>query len=177
MNPALMISALPATSSSCGRVSSVARSTSTAEGSWNAPTRFLPAAVLTPVFPPTAASTIASSVVGTWTTRTPRIQVAATKPARSVAAPPPSEMTTSERVSPTRPQTSQQKPATARFLPSSASGISTRWAVDACVGERAAHLFRGLGEGGLVDEHRVGGAEVRDGGGQLGAHVAADQHG
>ena len=48
--------------------------------------------------------------------------------------------------------------------------------LDAGLRERAAHLFRGLGEGGLVDEQRVGGAEVRDGGGQLGAHVAADQH-
>ena len=36
---------------------------------------FLPASVLIPVFPPTAASTMPSSVVGTWTTRTPRIQV------------------------------------------------------------------------------------------------------
>ena len=89
MNPVLTISALPAAISAAGRVSSMARSTSTADGSWNAPTRFLPAAVLIPVLPPTAASTMASSVVGTCTTRTPRIQVAATKPARSVAAPPP----------------------------------------------------------------------------------------
>jgi hypothetical protein len=128
MNPVFTISALPATSSGAGSVSSTARSTSTADGSWNAPTRFLPAAVLMPVFPPTAASTIASSVVGTCTTRTPRIHVAATNPARSVTAPPPSETTTSPRVSPTRPQTSQQKPATVRALPSSASGTSTRCA-------------------------------------------------
>ena len=45
------------------------RSQSTPAGSWKAPTRFLPAAVLIPVLPPTAASTIASSVVGTCTTR------------------------------------------------------------------------------------------------------------
>ena len=71
---------MPATISLRGNVSSVARSTSTAGGSWNAPTRFLPASVLIPVLPPTAASTMASSVVGTCTTSTPRIQVAAAKP-------------------------------------------------------------------------------------------------
>ena len=49
----------------------------TAVGSWNAPTRFLPSRVLMPVLPPTAASTIASRVVGTWTTGTPRSQLAA----------------------------------------------------------------------------------------------------
>jgi len=128
MNPPLMISAIPATISLWGKVSSVTRSTSTAAGSWKEPTRFLPASVLIPVLPPTAASTMASSVVGTWITRTPRIQVAATKPARSVAAPPPREITASLRVSPMRPRTSQQKPATAKSLPSSASGISTRCA-------------------------------------------------
>jgi hypothetical protein len=128
MKPVFTISALPAVISAVGRVSSRARSTSTADGSWNAPTRFLPAAVLIPVFPPTAASTMASRVVGTCTTRTPRIQVAATNPARSVAAPPPSETTTSLRVSPIWPHTSQQNPATASDLPSSASGTSTRCA-------------------------------------------------
>ena len=55
---------MPATSSARGSVSRVSRSTSTPAGSWNEPTRFLPAAVLMPVLPPTAASTIASSVVG-----------------------------------------------------------------------------------------------------------------
>ena len=70
-----------------GSVASTSRSQSTPAGSWKAPTRFLPSAVLIPVLPPTAASTIASSVVGTWTTATPRSQVAATKPARSVTVP------------------------------------------------------------------------------------------
>ena len=41
-------------------------------GLWNAPTRFFPCGVSTAVFPPTAASTMASRVVGTCTTGTPR---------------------------------------------------------------------------------------------------------
>jgi hypothetical protein len=106
MKPALTTSAMPFTSSSRGRVSSAARSTSTAAGSWNAPTRFFPASVLIPVLPPTAASTIASRVVGTCSTRTPRSQVAATNPARSVTAPPPRPTTASWRSSPIRPSTS-----------------------------------------------------------------------
>src|SRR5437899_93236 len=44
---------------------------------------------LTPVFPPTAASTIASSVVGHWITGTPRLYTAAAKPARAPTIPPP----------------------------------------------------------------------------------------
>ncbi len=100
MKPALTTSAIPATKSWGGNVSSVARSHSTPAGGWNAPTRFLPSGVLIPVLPPTAASTIASRVVGTWTTLTPRSQVAATNPARSVVAPPPTLTTASERVKP-----------------------------------------------------------------------------
>ncbi|CAM5487078.1 hypothetical protein STANM309S_04814 [Streptomyces tanashiensis] len=45
-----------------------------------------PSAASMPVFPPTAASTMARTVVGTATQRTPRSQVAATKPARLVVA-------------------------------------------------------------------------------------------
>src|SRR5512146_372580 len=47
------------------------------------------------VLPPTAASTMPSSVVGTCTTATPRSQLAAAKPARSVTAPPPTLTTQS----------------------------------------------------------------------------------
>ena len=47
---------------------SVATSANTAIGWWNAPTRFLPSGRFTPVLPPIAASTFASSVVGTCTT-------------------------------------------------------------------------------------------------------------
>ena len=107
MKPHLTTSARPATRSSAGSVSSGSRSQSTPAGGWNAPTRFLPAAMLTPVLPPTAASTMPSSEVETGTQRTPRSQLAATKPARSVTAPPPTPTTTSVRV----------KPAAAQLVP------------------------------------------------------------
>lgn len=80
MKPVLTTSAMPATRSHRSRDSRAARSHSTPAGGWNAPTRFLPSAVLMPVLPPTAASTIASRVVGTCTTLMPRSHVAATKP-------------------------------------------------------------------------------------------------
>ena len=44
----------------------------TARGKWNAPARFLPSAVFTPVLPPMAASTWPVSVVGTAIQGTPR---------------------------------------------------------------------------------------------------------
>ena len=47
-------------------------SAKTAVGWWKLPTRFLPAARLIPVLPPTELSTCASSVVGTCTNATPR---------------------------------------------------------------------------------------------------------
>ena len=62
-----------------------------------------------PVLPPTAASTMPASVVGTCTTRTPRSQAAATQPARSVVAPPPRPTIASERVKPAAPSASQQR--------------------------------------------------------------------
>ncbi len=77
-----------------------------------------------PVLPPIDASTMPSSVVGTWMRRMPRSQVAATKPARSVTAPPPNPMTASERVKSDCPITCQQNAATSTRLPASASGIS-----------------------------------------------------
>ncbi len=82
----------------------------------------MPSAVLMPVLPPTAASTIARTVVGTATQRTPRSQVAATKPARSVVAPPPTPTTTSVRVKPDCPRAFQQYAATSTVLASSAFG-------------------------------------------------------
>ena len=72
-------------------------STTTSRGWWKAPIRFLPAGVSTAVLPPTAESTIASSVVGTCTRSTPRMNVAATNPARSPTTPPPTAMTTASR--------------------------------------------------------------------------------
>ena len=124
MKPHLITSPRPATSSARGRVASVARSQSTPVGSWKEPTRFLPAPVLMPVLPPTAASTMASRVVGTCTTLTPRSQVAATNPPRSVVAPPPKVTTASERVKPASPSTSQHAAATAAVLAVSPSGIA-----------------------------------------------------
>ena len=53
-------------------VSRASRSQTTPCGCQNAPTRFLPSGRFTPVLPPIAASTIARSVVATWTTGTPR---------------------------------------------------------------------------------------------------------
>ena len=61
---------------------------------------------------------------GTCTTCTPRSQVAATKPARSVTAPPPKPTTASVRVKSAWPMTCQQNAATSTRLPCSASGIS-----------------------------------------------------
>ena len=71
MKPHLTTSARPARRSKSGRVSSADRSASTPAGGWNEPTRFLPSVVLMPVLPPTAASTMPSSVVGTCTTLDP----------------------------------------------------------------------------------------------------------
>ncbi len=124
MNPAFAISAYPARISFLLRVSRASRSQSTARGAQNAPTRFLPSAVLMPVLPPTAASTIASTVVGNWMRSMPRNQVAATNPARSVVAPPPSPTTASERVKSVCPMTCQQNAATSTRLAASASGTS-----------------------------------------------------
>src|SRR5690606_17211146 len=94
-------------------------------GGWNAPTRFLPSGVLMPVLLPTAASTMASSVVGTSTAVTPRSQVAATNPARSVVAPPPTPTTASERVTPFRPSADHSSAATCTDLACSPSGTGS----------------------------------------------------
>ena len=58
MNPHLTTSASPATRSAERQGGQQPRSQSTPTGSWKLPTRFLPSAVLMPVFPPTAASTM-----------------------------------------------------------------------------------------------------------------------
>src|SRR3712207_1013998 len=79
-----------------------------------------------PVLPPIAASTMPSRLVGTLTSRTPRNQVAATNPARSVVEPPPTLTTASERVKPAWPSTDQQVAATPTVLAASASGTSIR---------------------------------------------------
>src|SRR3546814_4054125 len=62
--PYLMISAMPASRSRCGKLVRLAMSASTSCGWWNAPIMFLPRGWLTPVLPPTDESTCASKVVG-----------------------------------------------------------------------------------------------------------------
>ena len=74
-------------------------SITTHEGWWNEPTRFFAGPRLAPVFPPTAASTIESVVVGTANQRTPRANTEAANPARSLVMPPPIATTTLERSS------------------------------------------------------------------------------
>ncbi len=101
------------------------RSHSTPAGGWKEPTRFLPAVCSRrscrrrPRRPCRAASS------GRARPGTPRSQVAATKPARSVVAPPPTDTTASLRVKPTWPRTSHRYPATLRSFCSSPSGTST----------------------------------------------------
>ena len=68
----LAISPRPQAHSRGGSVASVSVSHSTAAGCQNAPTRFLPSGRLTPVLPPMAASTWASSEVATFTYAIPR---------------------------------------------------------------------------------------------------------
>src|SRR5207237_1327191 len=68
----LTTSASPLHRSREGSVVSSTGSQTTRRGWWNAPTRFLPARRLAPVFPPSPASTWASRVEGTLTQGTPR---------------------------------------------------------------------------------------------------------
>ena len=105
-----------------------------------------------PVLPPTAASTMPSSVVGTCTTRTPRSQVAATNPARSVIAPPPSPTTASRagEADLRRARPSRARPPRA-VLASSASGTSSGVRVEP--GARAASSRDRLG--GRAQRRRV----------------------
>ena len=63
----LAISPRPTAHSRAGRVDKRSVSHRTAAGCQNAPTKFLPSGMLTPVFPPIAASTWASSEVATFT--------------------------------------------------------------------------------------------------------------
>ncbi len=78
-----------------------------------------PAAVLIPVLPPIAASTIPTRVVGTATHRTPRRCVAAVKPATSVVEPPPKPT-----IQPSRPSSSsfQSRSTTAGVFACSPAG-------------------------------------------------------
>ena len=73
----LITSAKPAARSRLGNDARVATSIDTRRGWWKDPTRFLPSGRLTPVLPPTLASTIESTVVGICTKGMPRRKVGA----------------------------------------------------------------------------------------------------
>ena len=75
MRPYFATSASPDRNSRSDRVRSVSTSATTSRGCENVPTRFLPSGRLTADLPPIAASTCASSVVGTWMNGTPRMYV------------------------------------------------------------------------------------------------------
>ena len=124
MNPALITSARPLRYSAAGSVASRSRSASTPAGGWNAPTRFFPAGMLIAVLPPTAASQMPSSVVGTSTCRIPRSQLAATNPARSVTAPPPTATSASVRLTFCSASQDHSPIATAASLAASPSGTA-----------------------------------------------------
>ena len=75
-----------------------------------------------PVLPPTAASTIPATVVGTATQSSPRNHEAAANPEKSVTAPPPIPMMRSVRVNPAAPSQSHTCINTFAHLAPSESG-------------------------------------------------------
>jgi 3-dehydroquinate synthase len=81
-------------------LSEVIKSAMIAAGGQNVPIRFLPRSRSTPVLPPTAASTMPSSVVGAATHGRPRRATLAANPAMSVRTPPPTATTSSPRSTP-----------------------------------------------------------------------------
>src|SRR2546422_6715157 len=72
--PCLTISASPDSNSRGDSVSVVAGSQITRRGWWKAPIRFFAVGWSIAVLPPIAASTWASTVVGSWTKLTPRMR-------------------------------------------------------------------------------------------------------
>ena len=72
----------------------------TVSASLNTPISFFSPPKLMPVFPPTEASTMARSVVGTLTNLMPRLNVLAANPPRSVSMPPPRHTISEWRVAP-----------------------------------------------------------------------------
>ena len=175
MNPALITSARPLTYSAAGSDSSTARSASTPAGGWKAPTRFLPASMFTAVLPPTAASTTASRVVGTRISRTPRSQVAATNPARSVVAPPPTPTMASLRVSRCAGQPGPQIRRHGDRLGRLAGRHLLAVHRVPGAGQHPAHRARDLAQPfGMHNDDRAG--RLPDERGQFGEHARADDH-
>ena len=83
----LTVSPSPHLSSLSVNVSKVSIATFTSLGCQNAPNKFFPLEVLTPVLPPTDASDMASKVVGMLQKDKPRKVVAAANPTMSVVTP------------------------------------------------------------------------------------------
>src|SRR5580658_7965239 len=119
------------------------------------------------VLPPTAASAMPSSVVGTSTTWTPRSKVEATNPDRSVAAPPPRPTMQSDRVTLCPARLDHSRAATSTVLACSPSGTgSATTRKSAAVS--APQAF------GVDDDDRLG--VLRDQAGQFGEDADADDH-
>ena len=117
---------------------------------------------------------MASSVVGTCTTRTPRSQVAATNPARSVTAPPPTPTTASERVKPACPSTCQQKASDRGALRLLRVGNLGGERLEALAGEVLAdRLARCAQRPRVDDEHLARALEQRR---ELAEQAGADDH-
>ena len=81
-----------------------------------------PAGRSTAVLPPSALSHAARSVVGAWTTGTPRSASAAARPATSPTVPPPSATTPPSRRRPRRTSSSRRRPRTSQVLAALAVG-------------------------------------------------------
>ena len=127
------------------------------------------------VLPPTAASTMPSSVVGIRTTGTPRSQVAAANPARSVAAPPPMPTTQSDLVTLASASQDHSRARTATSLAASPAGTpvtATRYPASSSVRQAALGQRR---EPLVVDDgHRL--RPLADQAGQRAQHPRADDH-
>ena len=116
-------SASPFRRSASGSVVRSDGSHTTRTGQWKAPTTFFAPGRSIAVLPPIPASTWPTSVVGTADHATPRMYVAAAKPATSVVEPPPSATTLPSRPIANRPQ---RRSSTAGVLAGSPAGTSWR---------------------------------------------------
>ena len=83
------------------------------------PISFLRELKFMPFFPPTEASTAPSRVVGTFTKRMPRLNVAAAKPPMSVITPPPTLISSDCRVAPPSLSSSHIRLSVSRLLEAS----------------------------------------------------------
>ena len=97
MRACLAISARPALNPRAALAQATSMSLITTTGWWMVPTRLRPRPRLIAFLPPTAESAWAASVVGTRASRMPRLNVAATNPAMSPMASPPTAITRSSR--------------------------------------------------------------------------------